>query len=187
MHSGLQVVQQGAIWCRRNMWARKPVRVSVRRSKALLKQFHHAWIPIGIAPSVTVPRSVPPTRLSNANYFVSRLAWARCINPSTPYINIWSSSAPTGKQQACVSSSCTTWHHLCFPSSRHQYSFTWKVILSERSELSGFLWWLFVTAGELSDEKLCCSAPPDLFSFSGFCMNLTSVLISLCVIEISNL
>jgi hypothetical protein len=44
-----------------------------------------------------------------------------------------------------------------------------------------------VSAGELLDEKSFASAPPDLFSFSGFCMDRTSVLISLHFIEISSL
>jgi hypothetical protein len=52
-------------------------------------------------------------------------------------------------------------------------------MLPESSELSRFhLLTYFMSAGELLDEKSFASAPPDLFSFSGFCMDRTSVLIS---------
>jgi hypothetical protein len=58
-------------------------------------------------------------------------------------------------------------------------------MLPESSELSRFrLLSYFVSAAELLDEKSFDSAPPDLFSFSGFCMGRTSVLISLHFIKI---
>lgn len=44
-----------------------------------------------------------------------------------------------------------------------------------------------MSAGELSDEKSFASAPSNLFSFSGFCMDRTSILISLHFIKISSL
>jgi hypothetical protein len=44
-----------------------------------------------------------------------------------------------------------------------------------------------LSAEQLLDEKSFASAPSHLFSFSAFCMDRTSVLISLHFIEISSL
>jgi hypothetical protein len=108
-------------------------------------------------------------RLSNAYYLFSRIVWTRHISLSTPYINTWSSSAPTGRQQACGSSSCTTWPHCAFPSSRHQHSFTWSVMVYESSELNRLpLLTFFESTEELLDEKSFVSVYPDLLLFSVF-------------------
>ena len=84
-------------WSRQLDWVEKPICTDKRDT--CKNRLNPYWI----VSSVTVPQYSRSSCLSNLNHVVSRLAWTRCINPSTPYINIWSSSAPTGRQQACGS------------------------------------------------------------------------------------